>query len=106
METHSTKYGIKEFYAPSRFRATVDPENCIACRTCVDNRCQFGAVQMKYYPEYGEDRAYIDEEICMGCGNCVETCPSGIRGMKVVEPPETLTDVKPRDIYGAGGQGF
>ena len=106
MVTHTTRYGIKEFYAPSRFRATVDPENCVSCRVCVDERCQFGAAQMKFYPEYGEERAYIDEEICMGCGNCVETCPAGIHGMKVVEPPETLTDVKPRNIYGAGGQGF
>jgi ferredoxin len=101
-----SKYPIQEFYAPSRYRATVDPEDCVACRVCVDKRCQFGAAQMKFYPEYGEERAYIDEDICMGCGNCVETCPSGIRGMKIVEPPETLTEAARRDIYGAGGQGF
>ena len=101
-----SKYPIQEFYAPSRYRATVDPESCVSCRVCVDKRCQFGAAQMKFYPEYGEERAYIDEAICMGCGNCVETCPSGIRGMKEVEPPETLTEAGRRDIYGASGQGF
>jgi len=101
-----SKHSIKEFYAPSRYRATVDPSSCVSCRVCVDKRCQFGAAQMKFYPEYDEERAYIDEDICMGCGNCIETCPSGIRGMKIVEPPETLTHVSAPSMYAEGGQGF
>ncbi len=84
-----SKYPVTEYYAKSRYRATVDPEKCRGCRICVDKRCQFGAALMKHYPEYGEERAYVDEEKCMGCGCCVETCPTGARGMKVVEPPES-----------------
>ena len=101
-----SQYPIKEFYAPSRYRATVDSSSCVACRVCVDKRRQFGAAQMKFYPEYGEERAYIDENIYMGCGNCIETCPSGTRGMKVVEPPETLIHVSLPNICAEGGQGF
>jgi len=84
-----SKYPVTEYYAKSRYRATVDPAKCVGCRLCVDKRCQFGAALMKHYPEYGEERAYVDEEKCMGCGCCVETCPTGARGMKVVEPPES-----------------
>jgi ferredoxin len=91
-----SKYPVTEYYCKSRYRAVVDPEKCVGCRICVDKRCQFGASQMKYYPEYGEERVYVDEEKCMGCGCCVETCPSGAHTMKVVELPESyvpLTEV-------------
>ncbi|MFC2011388.1 DUF362 domain-containing protein [Chloroflexota bacterium] len=86
--TGGSEHKITDWMQKSRFRATVDPENCIGCRVCIDERCQFGACQMKYYPEFGEERAYIDEEKCMGCGCCVETCTVGVRGMKIVEPPD------------------
>ena len=47
---------------------------------------------MKYYPEFGEERAYIDTEKCMGCGNCVINCCIGARKMKLVQPPEFVPD--------------
>lgn len=84
-----SKYPVTEYYRKSRYRAVADPGKCIACRTCVDQRCQFGAAQMKYYAEYGGERIYIDEGKCMGCGCCVETCPVEAHGMKVVESPDT-----------------
>jgi len=87
-----SKYTPQDFLRPSRFRATVDPENCVACGRCVEERCQFGAAQMRFYPEFGEERAYIDENMCMGCGCCVDTCLAGARGMKVVEVPEYITE--------------
>jgi electron transport complex protein RnfB len=77
----------RKTHAPSRFLATVDPESCRACKLCV-NRCQFGAAQMKFYPELGQERAFIDPELCMGCGSCVVTCPGKARAMKLVRPPE------------------
>ncbi|MDD5288205.1 MAG: 4Fe-4S binding protein [Dehalococcoidales bacterium] len=86
-----SKYPVWEFYAKSRFRTSVDPAKCTGCRLCADKRCQFGAVQMKFYPEYGGERAYVDEAICMGCGACVETCPAGARSMRIVEPPDPDT---------------
>ncbi len=88
------KYKVYEGIAKSRFQATVDPEKCRACKTCV-NRCQFGAAQMKYYPEFGEERAYIDTEKCMGCGCCVTGCPNEARAMKLVRPPEHIPDAAP-----------
>jgi len=97
------KYGIGEFLYKTRFRATVDPEKCIGCRRCVDERCQFWAAQMKYYPEFGEERAYIDEEKCVGCGLCVETCPVGCKGMKIVEPPEYILEIPEEEGIWAGG---
>jgi ferredoxin/biotin operon repressor len=77
----------RKTHAPSRFVATVEPKNCRACKLCV-KRCQFGAAQMKFYPELGQERAFIDAEICMGCGSCVVTCPGKARTMKLVRAPE------------------
>ena len=77
--------------APSRFEATVDSEMCIGCKNCVEV-CLFDAAKMKYYPEFGEERAYIDTEKCMGCGNCVINCCIGARKIKLVRPPEFVPD--------------
>ena len=88
---NQSKYRIYEGIAKSRFEATVEPEKCEGCKTCVD-RCQFGAVQMKYYPEIGEERSYIDTEKCMGCGVCVVSCPHEARTMKLVRPPEHVPE--------------
>ncbi len=77
--------------AKSRFIATVDATKCRACKTCVA-RCQYGAAQMKYYPEFGGERAYIDPEICRGCGCCVITCPAEARMMKLVRAPEHIPE--------------
>ena len=88
------KYRVWEGLAKSRFEAAIDPEKCRACKTCID-RCQFEAVKMKYYPEFGEERAYIDTEKCMGCGCCVISCPSEARTMKLVRPLDHIPDVGP-----------
>jgi len=96
-----TKYEVTDWIMKSRFRATIDPEKCIGCRRCVDERCQFLGTQMKYYPEFDAERAYIDEEKCTGCGLCVETCPVGARDMKAVAGPEYLTEIGEEE--GAGG---
>jgi len=84
--------GIQQVMAPTRFQATVEPEKCLGCRTCVDEVCLFEAAQMKYYPEFGEERACIDTEKCMGCGNCVLHCPIGAWKMTLVRPPEFIPD--------------
>ena len=86
------KYELTQGIAKSRFETAVDVEKCIGCKTCV-TRCQFGAAQMKYYPEFGEERAYIDTEKCMGCGCCVISCSAGARAMKLVRPPEHIPDM-------------
>jgi len=88
-----SNYSITDFIMKTRFRATVDPEKCIGCGKCNNERCQFFACDFKYYPEFGEERAYVDEEKCAGCGCCVETCTAGARSMKVVAGPEYLLEI-------------
>jgi len=100
-----SEYMPGQWNRKSRFEAIVNPEKCIGCRRCVDERCQFSAAQMKYYPEFGEERAYIDTEKCMGCGCCVETCLVGAKSMKIVRPPEYLTTPLARGNFGEQEKG-
>ena len=58
------------------------PKKCIGCKTCV-MVCNFEAVGMRYYPEYGEERSYVDTEKCMGCGSCVVNCTVGAQKMRM-----------------------
>jgi heterodisulfide reductase subunit A-like polyferredoxin len=50
--------------------AKVDPDNCVACATCV-RTCPYGA------PLINElHKAEIQGASCMGCGSCVAACPA------------------------------
>jgi len=54
----------------SYYYAEIDPDECTVCNTCIDERCQVGAI------EEGDDANRIIREKCIGCGLCVTTCPS------------------------------
>ena len=54
----------------SYYYAEIDPDECAACGTCADERCQVNAI------EEGEDAYEVIREKCIGCGLCVPTCPS------------------------------
>ena len=54
----------------SYYFAEIDPDECVACGTCKDERCQVNAI------EEGEDAYRVIREKCIGCGLCVTTCPS------------------------------
>lgn len=83
---HDRAY-VKKFTAPSRFKASVDPELCTSCETCVD-RCFFDAVAMQ-----GPDgTAVIDADKCMGCGICVPTCPGDAITYEEVRPREYIPE--------------
>jgi len=86
-----SKYPVWEHYAKSRYRAVVNLDKCIGCGLCANKRCQFRAIQMRYYPGSSKQQSFTSEELCMGCGCCVETCPVEARTMKIVEPPESVT---------------
>ncbi len=75
--------GQTKLYAPSRFAAAIDAENCSACETCLD-RCFFEAIAMD------EDVAVVDMKKCMGCGVCKVACPDGAITMKEVRGKEFI----------------
>ncbi len=79
----SIKYGAKKFAAPSRFRASVDAEECNSCAFCLD-RCYFEALRLE--DESGV--AVVDRENCMGCGLCQVVCPTDAIAMEVARPEE------------------
>lgn len=67
----------------SYYYAEIDPDECAACGTCADERCQVNAI------EEGEEAYQVIREKCIGCGLCVTTCPSeAIRLVR--KPPEEL----------------
>jgi NAD-dependent dihydropyrimidine dehydrogenase PreA subunit len=79
-------------YAKSRFVIEDHPEECTACGVCTDDRCPVGAITMKDFPEFVDERSYTDVEECIGCGLCVLSCPAEARKMKLVRPPDYIPD--------------
>jgi H+/Na+-translocating ferredoxin:NAD+ oxidoreductase subunit B len=51
----------------STFQASIDPDLCIACGTCIE-RCQIEAI------DEGDDYMQVNEARCIGCGLCLTTC--------------------------------
>lgn len=74
-------------YIRSYYYATIDPETCTACGTCLD-RCQMEAIK-----ENG-DVMEVDVARCIGCGLCVPTCPT--EAVSLVEKPDPVTP--PKDL--------
>ena len=76
----------------SNYYASVDPESCTGCETCVE-RCQVDAVRIDEYT--GVSTVNLDR--CIGCGNCVSSCPSEaislLKKEKEVIPPEFSEDL-------------
>ncbi|MBW2678088.1 MAG: 4Fe-4S binding protein [Deltaproteobacteria bacterium] len=68
----------------SYYYAEIDPDACIACGTCMDERCQVNAIET-------EDDAYrVIREKCIGCGLCVSTCPSEAMVLVRKQPEEIV----------------
>jgi Na+-translocating ferredoxin:NAD+ oxidoreductase subunit B len=71
----------------SSFYAFIDPETCIGCGVCGDERCQVNAIA-----EEGDVRIILKDK-CIGCGLCVSTCPADAISLvrkpagDVVRPP-------------------
>jgi Pyruvate/2-oxoacid:ferredoxin oxidoreductase delta subunit len=75
--------------APSRYRATVDQDQCIGCQNCLE-RCHFGAIEMMKTPNSKKLKASVNSDVCMGCGLCVLTCEPKALTMELVRPPEHI----------------
>jgi len=83
------KFGIENSVAKSDFYATVDPEMCTGCETCVE-RCQFDA------PSLVDSISHVDQRRCVGCGQCVMTCPS--EAMTLVRKSEDQISPTPSNM--------
>jgi NAD-dependent dihydropyrimidine dehydrogenase PreA subunit len=83
MNWPSVSTGIKGWIVPSRFQATIDPELCSSCETCLE-RCYFDAISME-----GEgDTALVTPDKCVGCGLCIVTCPTEAITFKEAKPQD------------------
>ena len=76
----------------SYYFAEIDPDECVACGVCKDERCQVNAI------EEAEEVYSIIREKCIGCGLCVTTCPSDAitlvrkQSDEIVPPPKNEQD--------------
>ncbi|MBI9084861.1 MAG: 4Fe-4S binding protein [Desulfobacterales bacterium] len=68
----------------SYYYAKIDADQCVACGTCRDERCQVNAI------EEGDDAYEIVREKCIGCGLCISTCPSEAISMVRKSPEEIV----------------
>jgi Pyruvate/2-oxoacid:ferredoxin oxidoreductase delta subunit/DNA-binding MarR family transcriptional regulator len=81
----SPSQALERFAAPSRFRASIQEEECTGCELCVE-RCFFDAMHMD------EDglMASVTEENCLGCGLCQVVCAPEAIVMREVRPQEFI----------------
>ncbi len=73
----------------SSFYAQIDPDACVACGVCAEERCQVNAI------EEGDSAYRVIREKCIGCGLCVTTCPSD--AIRLVRKPAAEIEPAPKD---------
>ncbi len=76
-------------YTPSRFQATIDPEKCSGCQTCVE-RCSFNCIEMVKSPGSKKMKAQVRAKDCYGCGVCVIGCPQKAIKFDLIRAPEHI----------------
>jgi Pyruvate/2-oxoacid:ferredoxin oxidoreductase delta subunit/predicted transcriptional regulator len=81
----SPERGLEKFAAPSRFRASVQGDECTGCELCLD-RCFFDAMHM----EEDGTVASVTEENCLGCGLCQVACVTDAIVLQEVRPQEFI----------------
>ena len=78
-------------HALSSFQASIDPDECSSCGTCLE-RCQIEAVIE------GDDFNEVDTARCIGCGLCVPTCPveavTMVAKKGALEPPANFGEMQ------------
>jgi electron transport complex protein RnfB len=81
-----TDWGIENSVACANYYATIDPEKCLNCGTCVE-RCQVHAITEK------EGVSVVNLEKCIGCGLCATGCPNDAARLErkpkdqIIQPP-------------------
>ena len=85
-----TELEIPSAFAVSRYVAASDPDECIGCGVCAEERCPMDAIEV-------DDFAVVDPARCIGCGVCTTTCPTDAMKMQpragAIEPPTTTTEM-------------
>lgn len=61
----------------SRFRITVNGDQCISCGNC-SAYCEMG-IDVRAYAQNGQD---VVRASCVGCGICVAVCPRGVLSLE------------------------
>jgi len=74
------KFNKPGVLAKSNYYASIDPDLCVSCGTCADERCPMEAITE------GDDAYEVNRDRCIGCGVCVPTCPSD--ALSLVRKPE------------------
>ena len=71
----------------SHYYAEIDPDTCIGCGLCAEERCQVKAI--------GEeaDACRIDPKRCIGCGLCISTCP--VEAIRLVHREDDASAIPP-----------
>lgn len=86
-----TEYNYPHGIEKSTVYAKVDPDKCIGCGTCENDRCPVFAIKVV------EGTAVVDEARCIGCGLCDSKCPSEaislIKRDVIPQYPETLGEL-------------
>jgi Na+-translocating ferredoxin:NAD+ oxidoreductase subunit B len=73
----------------SHYFSQIDPDKCVACGICAEERCQVRAIREI-------DGAYqVEKDRCIGCGLCVTTCPS--EAIKLVRKQAEELAIPPKD---------
>jgi ferredoxin len=75
----------------SHYYAKINPEECIGCGVCANERCQVSAI------EETEDTYRVIQERCIGCGLCASACPAEAiqlvhKEREKLEPPPFTED--------------
>ena len=79
-------FGIEHSVAQANYYATINPDECLGCGTCV-LRCQVHAIS------YENGVSVVDRKRCIGCGLCVTGCPSNVAKLErrpdaeIIHPP-------------------
>jgi NAD-dependent dihydropyrimidine dehydrogenase PreA subunit len=89
IQSQASGEDMHALYTPSRFQATVEPDKCTGCQTCVD-RCSFGSIEMVKVPGSKKLKAQIRAQDCYGCGVCVVGCEARAIKFDLIRPPEHI----------------
>ena len=86
-----TDWGLERTVAYANYQASIDPEICSNCGTCIE-RCQVKAIFE------GDGFSVVHTEKCIGCGLCVTGCETGAATLtrkpeeEIIRPPATFAN--------------